>query len=143
MCAWGIDFASIFIMFPLDFGIWTVCYFSFFIFLIFSFIVIIKLICSDNSKTVFSFLLLSCLSFNFSFWFPLLYLQTFLNSILSSRSLRLTYNFQLSLLHCINIIKSLHRDEQIPRSFSIFCSGLLVFLLQNTIQLFIFPMFRY
>jgi hypothetical protein len=91
--------------------------------------VIINLICSDISKTVFfSFLPFYCLSFDFSSWLPFWYLQTFFNSILSRGSLRLTYNefysimiyfvfvdildfffLVFSLLHCIKIMKPLHR----------------------------------
>ena len=90
------------------------------------FIVIINLICSDNSNTLsFFFLPFYCLSFDFSFLFPIWYLQTSLNSILNSRSLRLTYKWHLlyydlyficlylwivfslvfRLLHCIKIMK--------------------------------------
>ena len=69
------------------------CFFFFSFLLLLNCIVIIGLICSNNSKTLFFFFLpFYCLAFDFSSWLPFWYLQTFLDSILNSRSLQLTYN---------------------------------------------------
>jgi hypothetical protein len=142
-------------MFRLDFGIWNVLCFKFF-----KFIVIISLICSDNSKTLsFSFLPFYCLAFDFSSWLPFWYLQTFFNSILSRGSLRLTYNefysimiyfvfvdildfflLVFSLLHCIIIMKPLHRCRHSSLLFRFF-----VFFSSQTLihKWFGFPIFQY
>jgi hypothetical protein len=134
------------------------CFFSFLLLL--NCIVIISLICSNNSKTLFFFLLpFYCLAFDFSSWLPFWYLQTFLNSILSRRFPRLIYNEFYSIMIYLVFVDILdlfflvfiyftvseswnhYIDEDILR-FCLFCLDSLVVLLPNTFN-DVFPIFQY